>query len=242
MKTTKISILIIAVSLLASCKKGGLFCYKEDGNVIQQERTVSSFSEIALSDIGSVYVEQADQQSVIVETSSNLQDIIITEVKGSTLEIKTKKGKCIKGNPTLNIYVKSPNVEGLSISGSGNIYANRLINSNSMDLHISGSGDITIDSLSTNDLEASISGSGSIIATGVDTMQYVDMSISGSGNITTINYPAYKAKAHISGSGSCKVFAINELDVSISGSGNVLYRGTPAVTNQSSGSGTVKPY
>ncbi|MEZ4921713.1 MAG: head GIN domain-containing protein [Crocinitomicaceae bacterium] len=242
MKTAKFGILIIAVGLLASCKKGGVFCYREDGNIITQERSVGSFTEVALSDIGHVYVEQADQQSVIVETSSNLQDIIVTEVKGNTLEIKTKKGKCIKGNPTLNVYVKTPNLNALTISGSGSIYASRLVTTSNMELCISGSGDITLDSLSTDDLKATISGSGNIVVEGADTMSYENLNISGSGNITTINYPALKAKATISGSGSCKVHAINELNVSISGSGDVLYRGTPAITNSSSGSGTVKPY
>ena len=242
MKTTKFGILILAIGLLGSCKKGGFFCYREDGNIITQERTVSTFSEVNLSNIGSVYIEQSTQQSVVVETSSNLQDIILTEVKGSTLEIKTKKGKCIKGSPTINIYVKTPDLDGLTISGSGNIYANRLISVNDMDLHISGSGNITLDSLSVSELTASISGSGSIQVDGVDTMDYEFLSITGSGNISTINYPALIAKTHISGSGSCKVYAINELNVNISGSGDVLYRGTPVITNTSSGSGTVKPY
>jgi hypothetical protein len=242
MKTRKLSILIIAVALLSSCKKGGVFCYKGDGNITTQDRSVSAFTEIALSDIGSVYVEQAPAYSVAVETSANLQDIIKTEVKGSTLEIKTKKGKCIKGDPVLNIYVTSPNIEGLSISGSGNIYASRYISTSEIDLSISGSGDISLDSLSTNELTASISGSGNIYAEGTDTMSYEDLSISGSGSITTLNYPALSVKTSISGSGSCKVYAIDKLETSISGSGNVVYRGTPVLTISNSGSGTVRPY
>ena len=121
MKTAKYSIMILATILLVSCKKGGLFCYKEDGNIVTEERTVSAFSEVALSSIGNVYVEQAAEQSVIVETSSNLQDIIQTKVHGNTLEIKTKHGKCIHGNPELNIYVKTPDLTALRISGSGTI-------------------------------------------------------------------------------------------------------------------------
>ena len=49
----------MSVALLASCKKGGVFCHKEDGNIITQDRSVSAFSEVALSDIGNVYVEQS---------------------------------------------------------------------------------------------------------------------------------------------------------------------------------------
>lgn len=242
MKTIKISTLIILVALISSCKKGGVFCHKADGNITTEVREVSNFSKIALSDFGNLYVEQADEYSVIVETSSNIQDIIITEVSGNTLEIKTKKRKCIKNNASLDVYVTAPNISALTISGSGNIYAPNYIQTSSMDLTVSGSGGIQIDSLETASLDAVISGSGSITAYGLGTASSQKATISGSGSINTLNLPVNDADVQISGSGSCSLYTIQSLDASISGSGDIIYKGTPIITTNISGSGNVRPY
>lgn len=242
MKTIKISTLIILVAFLASCKKGGVFCHKGDNNITTEVRDVSNFSKIALSDVGNVYVEQADEYSVSVETSSNLQDIILTEVSGNTLEIKIKKRKCIKGSPTINVYVTAPNINALTISGAGSIYASELIQTTSMDLTISGSGDIQVDSLETSAIDAVISGSGSITANGIGTASNQKVSISGSGSVNTLNLMANNADVHISGSGTCSLHAIQTLDATISGSGDIIYKGTPAITTNISGSGNIRPY
>lgn len=233
---------MLALLSLVSCKKGGMFCWREDGSLVSESRSVSGFDEVALSDIGNVYVEQASDYEVIVEASQNLQEIIVTQVKNNTLDIRIKKGKCVRGNPTINVYVKTPNLRGLSISGSGNIFCNGFVETDKMDLRISGSGDIEVDSLSCQELEASISGSGNINVAGTDTLSYEDLHISGSGNITTLNYPAMHVDASISGSGTCKVHALSTLNADISGSGDVLYLGNPSVTSNSTGSGQIRPY
>jgi hypothetical protein len=242
MKKVRVGILaLVAVAAFTSCKKG-TFCYKGDGNITTETRDISGFSEITMSTSGTVYIEESSEYSVQVETSSNLLDVIETEVHGSTLEIDTKRGKCLKGNTTLNVYVTAPSIEGLVLSGSGRLITSGLISSNSMDVVLSGSGDISIDSLETTDFEATISGSGNISAFGVGTALKEKISISGSGNLNTLNLPAQDSEVSISGSGDCNIHVTEALNASISGSGNVIYKGSPAVTSNVSGSGTIRPY
>ena len=242
MKTTKITLILLAFAGLVSCKKGGFFCYKENGALVTETRDVSNFDEIDLSIQGNVFVTQGDHYELQVEASENILEIIKTEVKGKTLVINKKKGKCISGNPTINYYVITPELSELHISGSGDIYADGLINTNKMKMVISGSGNITLDSLETNNLEMHISGSGSMFVDGVDTMDSQSIHISGSGDVTTLNAPVNYCDVDISGSGSATVNVIQSLKVNISGSGDVIYIGTPAVTSKISGSGGVRPY
>jgi hypothetical protein len=63
--------------------------------------------------------------------------------------------------------------------------------------------------------------------------------ISGDGNIYTVGMPCQSATIRISGSGSISVYATDYLNVNITGSGDVRYKGSPAVTSQMSGSGTL---
>ena len=242
MKTTRFTLLILAVALLGSCKKGGVFCYKENGDIVKETREVTNFTEIALATQGNVYVTQGSEYRVEVESSQNIIDIIKTDVKGSTLVIDKKKGKCISGDPTLNFYITAPNINALDISGSGTIYADGLINTNSMDLKISGSGDIELDSLECSDLDMKISGSGSMEIDGVGTMSTQDVAISGSGSINAYNAPVNDSDVKISGSGSAYIHVLQTLDVEISGSGSVIYMGNPTVSSDISGSGSVRPY
>lgn len=242
MKKVRLGLIAIAaVAAFTSCKKG-TFCYKGDGNITTETRDISGFSEIAMSTSGNVYVEQSPNYSVQVEASQNLLDVIETEVHGSTLEIDIKRGKCLKGNTTLNVYVTAPNIEGLVLSGSGNINTSGLISSNSMEAVISGSGEIYIDSLEVQDFKSIISGSGSITANGVGTALRQDISISGSGELNAFNLPVQDSEVSISGSGDCNVNVTQTLKTSISGSGNIVYMGNPVITSSNSGSGTVRPY
>ena len=242
MKITRIIPMIVAVALLGSCKKGGLFCHKEKGEIVTESRLVENFDEVALATQGNVYVTEGNTFSVQIESSQNLIDIIKTDVKGNTLVIDTKKGKCISGNPTLNFYITAPNISALDVSGSGNVYAANLIESSNMDLRISGSGRIEMDSLLCDNVEMDISGSGNIEIAGVGTMQHQDVHISGSGNIDAYNAPVNNSDISISGSGSAHVHVLNQLNAHISGSGSVIYMGNPLVSTDISGSGNVRPY
>jgi len=242
MKKVRIGIIAIAsLAAFTSCKKG-TFCFKGDGNITTETRDVSGFTEIAMSTSGNVYIEQSPNYSVQVETSENLQDVIETEVHGSTLEIDTKRGKCLKGNTTLNVYVTAPNIEGLVLSGAGQMTTSGLISTNVMDVVISGSGNISIDSLDVQDFKSVISGSGNISVIGAGTALSQDVSISGSGNLNAYNFPVQDSEVSISGSGDCKINVTENLNASISGSGSVIYKGTPLVTSSISGSGTVRPF
>jgi len=83
MKTTKrnskelISAFLVTLLMLTGCNVIGEI---GSGNVIRQERKVSSFNGIEVSGVFHVDLTQGTTNSVIVEADDNLMDIIRTEV------------------------------------------------------------------------------------------------------------------------------------------------------------------
>lgn len=227
---------------LTACKKNGLVCYHGNGNSITEQRTTGHFDAIDLRISADVHVEQSATYSVSVTASENLMDIIKTEVHGTTLCIDTKKNKCINGNDDIDVYVTMPELRKLDISGSGDIESKNKFNAPDLEMHISGSGNIEMDSLNTTDYSISISGSGNVRLAGTQTATSQTIHISGSGDVNTLDLATDNCDIHISGSGKAQVWAVAKLTAEISGSGDVIYKGTPLVSSSTSGSGSVRPY
>lgn len=209
----------------------------------KEVRDVSKFSKISLNLSGKLYLQQGDRQQVeIVAKSSTLEDIV-TEVKGGELIIRFKNRNVFwrSFNPgKVEIYVSVPEIEGLSVSGSGDIVAGERINSRRMSLAVSGSGNIRFDDLRTGRVKASVSGSGSVIIDNGGKAEEFDAGISGSGSVKAEGFEAENVEVHISGSGNCSIHAVETLKARVAGSGSVYYSGNPQVDSSVSGSGRVR--
>ncbi|HUM88921.1 MAG TPA: DUF2807 domain-containing protein, partial [Prolixibacteraceae bacterium] len=57
---------------------------KGNGKVTKENRSVNSFQGVSASAGIDVYLFAGDEEKVIVETDENLQDCLITKVKGNT--------------------------------------------------------------------------------------------------------------------------------------------------------------
>jgi len=243
MKNLKLGLLIVfAAVATVSCEKGGVFCYKGNGIAATEVRSVSGFSEINLGLPADLIYTQSDHYSVTIEASENLMKFIETELHGSILEIDFIKNKCFNSKEPITILISSPNMNGLTVSGSGSIQSKNSLTSNLLKIVVSGSGNMSLDSLNVNNLNSVISGSGKLTASSFTNVITQDVQISGSGSVSFLNMPTLTSDITVSGSGNCDVNVINALSVDISGSGSVRYKGTPTVNSNVSGSGSIKPY
>lgn len=216
------SIIFIAATLMA---------FGQD----KEERDVSSFTGVSLGISGDLYLTQGSPQKVLIQADNDL-DEIETQVKDGVLRIKTDKWNSrIKG---VKIWITMPEVESLNVSGSGDIIAESPVNTDEIDLKVSGSGTIDVAELKADEIGAAISGSGDLkLAGSADEME---LRISGSGSVYASGLEVDECGIKISGSGSCKIDVAGELDASISGSGRVTYYGNPQIDARVSGSGKVR--
>ncbi len=221
---------IILIILLSGCISPG--CILGSGNLRSENRETDSFSSIELQGIGDLYVSQGPQ-SLRIEAEDNILPVLRTDVSGGKLTISTTT--CITPRQSIKIYASSPEVNGLYLSGSGNIICLSPIHTDSIDLGMSGSGGINLN-VDCKDLSMSISGSGSAMLQGNATDSNVN--IRGSGSMHGYDLATDRSAITTSGSGQAEVNVRDELDTRISGSGGVHYRGNPSKINQQvSGSG-----
>ena len=226
--------LFLSVICLSSCKKGPIWGIKGKGSNETRVINVSGFSKIDLSIDASVSYIQDSIYRVEVIAQPNIQDIIKINLEGDRLIIKSDKN--IRPRTHIEVVVHSPDMYGLYISGSGNIIAGNQISTSSLEVNVSGSGDISIASIITQRLNAEISGSGNIKVSG-GTTAYESFSVSGSGNVNAIGIQADKSIVDVSGSGDMNIWVLQNLSADISGSGDIKYKGQPVINSQISGSG-----
>ncbi len=205
------------------------------GKIISEERDVPIFDQIHLKGSGKVNLTKAADHSVLVRTDDNIMPHIRTEVEDGRLIISHER-KNIR--PTvLTLQITAANLEGVSISGSGDIAGSDEFSSNRFFVDIAGSGDISV-GVDTKHLESNISGSGSIYLSG-STDSY-NSTITGSGDVDAFELLAKESSVVITGSGKCKISVSEYLRAKITGSGDVLYKGRPQISQSITGSGKVK--
>lgn len=208
-----------------------------NGNMVTQERSLSSFSEVSVAGGMQVTITQAGNTSVKVQADDNLMEYIITEIKGNKLVVKYQNNVSINGKG-VKILVTMPILNGASISGSGNVLcASEMPASGSFYASISGSGNIDAKTTASK-VDASISGSGNILLGGKT--KELEVSISGSGSFKGYELKTEEAQVKISGSGNVETTATTKLDAVISGSGDIFYKGNPGLSLKSAGSGKIK--
>lgn len=236
MKTNQLSIILSLFMLLVGASSCIDDIFLEGNHDLQSEiRRVSGFDDIAANGDFNVTVMPGSKYSVEVSAESNLLSYIETDVVGNTLKIRTRGLYSLHEHYPIEIYITTPVLTGVSLSGSGLVKTGSF-SSDEFDVALSGSGDIDAD-ISTDLIKANVSGSGTIYLEGDATES--EFVISGSGKIKSYNFYQDHCNAVISGSGDMYVNVSKTIDARISGSGRVYYIGYPLIHTSISGSGGV---
>jgi len=233
MKTTLATVFILLAFILNNIQ------VKAD----EQTREVDPFTEISLRIGAKVHLEQGEKQNLEIVAKASTLDEIITEVKDGKLIIRFPNKdffwKTFQPGE-ITIYITTPEINGLGISGSGDIIAENEIKTKALDLGVSGSGNIKLMELSAERVKTAISGSGNIILAGKAAAQDMSAAISGSGSLKAMDFAAEDVSIKIAGSGNVDIEALKNLYIRLAGSGNVTYKGHPLIDQSIAGSGKVR--
>ncbi len=231
---SRIFIILAGIGFILSSCNNGINCSIGSGPIVTEEIELGSFSQINFEVAGNVTIIESTEQKVVVESHQNMVDQINTSISDDTWRIRFRT--CFRNYDKFNVTIYTTNINGILLSGSGNITSQGMVPSENLVALISGSGNITFET-QTDNVSADISGSGNIILSGSSNSQI--FGISGSGGIRSFDMSSIKCDITISGSGNCEVNASQNLDVRISGSGSVFYKGNPSLNTSISGSGQV---
>lgn len=240
-KYLKLSLnLFVAVLFLTNVNAQKYGKITGDGNVISDSREVGSFDNIGVSGSFDVDLVKGKEGKIEIKIEKNLLPYLITEVKDGELKIKWKKGTNIRTHKGVHLTVYFNSIDGVTLSGSGDIVGKDLIESNNFNVAISGSGDINLN-LKVKTMESRISGSGDLTFKG--SAKSFTSSVSGSGDIEAYALQTDKANIKVSGSGDMTISVKNELYARVSGSGDISYKGNPAKEDvKVSGSGNISSH
>lgn len=227
--------LLASLIIFSSCEK-----LVGRGPVVTEVRNTANFNSLQVSVPAETYFTQDSFFKVELQAQQNILDEMESVVIGDELKIRFRNSTRLKSHEGITIRVTAPDIRNLEIHGSGNMYVPGPFAPANIRLGIEGSGNITVNDVSTSVVEARIEGSGSIqVKNGVANEGKAH--ISGSGNINLSPVEVRDAEARIDGSGTIRVFATEKLHARISGSGTIYYRGNPTVNSSTSGSGRVTP-
>lgn len=192
----------------------------------REEKKFPSFSRVAFRTGGKLYLRQGSPQKV--EFVGDREDI-------DELDPRVENDRLIIGKDGWNswswgfdsddhkvdVYITMPEIEGLSVAGSGDLVAENKITSRNLDLNVSGSGTLIAEIDASGDLDADVSGSGRIEVKGK--CRDIQSKVSGSGRVKLDVTVAERADFGVSGSGKIQASgSAKEVKVGVSGSGEIL--------------------
>jgi hypothetical protein len=198
----------------------------------QQARTFTPgpFDSMSISGVARIELTQGDSDQVTVIGDHDAQRSVQLAVTRGELQIATHGGWKFWNRDPVEMKVQMRSIKGLNISGASDIIASRPLVCDSLDVNISGKGEVRLGKLTARQLDFEISGAGAgEVAGKVDKLI---VNVSGAGKIMADKLRAATADVNISGAGSTDLWVTDELNVTVAGVGAVSYWGQPKVTQK----------
>jgi hypothetical protein len=210
------------------------------GVVGSESRQVSEFDSIEIDYPAQITILQGDSESVLIKAEDNLIPQLKTNVSYGTLIIENSEqnwSKRVNPSKPVLITITVVDLEHVDFSTAGILLIEKL-KTDSLEILVSGAGDITLTDLEANTLSFRLSGTGNAEVHG--SADNLEINISGLGNFDSPDLQVQEAEVRISGAGNATIWVEEELEATISGAGSIKYYGEPTVNKTTSGVGSVK--
>jgi hypothetical protein len=187
---------------------------KGSGTAVTETRHVGAFTEVELAGASTVTIGVGGEQQVVVRADDNLVDEVTTEVRGGMLVVGSTGSFETVVPMTVRLTVPSLDAVGLSgsgsiavdgheldalavvLSGSGTIRGAGSVTT--LDVDLSGAGNVELEQLHARDAAVDVSGTGSVVVHVTGTL---DADVSGTGSVVYTGGPDRVSK-DITGTGS----------------------------------------
>lgn len=230
----KITFLTMAIMMaLSSCVISGWDQgISGNGDVETETRDLSGFTGVQISSGLDVWLSEGDSFEVTVEADENLHDVILTEINGDLLVVKTDHVN-IRNARSKKVHVTLPKLSELKISSAGDCVGQTSFSCDDLKLSISSAGDLSIE-VEAREIDLNISSSGDARIAG--SADKLNVNLSSAGDLNAFDLIAGNVNVDVSSAGDAKVHATNEITMNASSAGNIYYRGDAKVVHSSSSS------
>jgi hypothetical protein len=230
-------VLLVTMACNVSIPRGAGGSVRGSGNVVSTSFDVDGFDAVSLLGTGNLHVVQGDNEELRVEAEDNIIDVMDIRVQGNTLELGWEDMTSVRPTRPIDYYLTVETLEDVRLSGSGEIQVDDL-NTDQLTIVLAGSGTVEIENLDADSLEIDVPGSGEIEASGE--VENLDINIRGSADYYGRDLDANSGRLRIFGSGNALLNVSDELNITIAGSGTVRYLGNPQINQSVTGSGSVR--
>lgn len=233
MKQLTTAILVTATAFgSVSCKKDLI----GEGAITTETRSIQNFTGIDLQMNGTVYYTKGETLKLDLSARESIHGMLETVVSDNKLVVRYRNGKTYDADETIRINVTAPDVSSFVLHTSGSIFVMNDIQPANLVLRSYGSGNIYLQRVFTNNIDAESTVSGRITAA-TGTANSERLKTDGSGKINLGAIAVKTANVRTIGSGDISVKVSENLKVTIDGSGSVYFSGYPFITTHISGSG-----
>ncbi len=203
-----------------------------DGNVQSQERTVSGFNKIEVSNGIDLFLTQGDAESLTVQADENLLEIINTEVVGGTLRIYTEKS--IRSAASRKVKVTFKNIDALTASSGSDVLSNSILELEDLKVRASSGADVDLE-LNAQNIFASSSSGSDIYLSG--SAQSIEADASSGSSVKASKLSAENGTADASSGADVSINVSGKLSANASSGGDVTYYGNPQSVDKNKSSG-----
>ncbi len=221
MKTyiTSFIIILFAITTMNAQKVKG------NGKIKTETRSVGDYDRVYVNGSFEVHLVEGKEGDIEIKGESNIIPHISVKVVDGTLKIGTKKKTSLYYKKDLVITVPIKHIDGVSLSGSGEIYSKHVIKEQELNVNLSGSGDVEL-KIETSRVLTTVTGSGDMELTG--STQYLRVNVTGSGDFHGETLDSRMTDVMVTGSGDADVNASEFISAHVTGSGDIAYSGNPA--------------
>jgi hypothetical protein len=206
------------------------------GKVVEEIRDLDGFTGVKVNSGIDVYLSQGSTFEVKVVADENLHEVILTELEGKMLIVKTERVN-IRSAKSKKVYVTLPELTELKISSAGDIVGQTQFSCEDLRISVSSAGDLSIE-VKAKQIDLDISSSGDVDIAGI--VDELNVNLSSAGDLNAFDLIAGKVDVDVSSAGDARVYATEEISMNVSSAGNVSYmRDARVVHSQSSSAGKI---
>lgn len=226
----KVFMFVAALITLMSCVSSTDF---KKAEYAEETRPIKGFNQIQVNGSPKVVYTQGRNYEVKVKVlDKDALGVVKTELDGERLVVSLKNYRSMMFNfdkgDRFVVYVTSPDLIGVEVSGSGDFKSTKTIDTDNISLAVRGSGDISIEGLLICDhAKMAVTGSGDLEVKNLEAMTN-DITLIGSGDLSVRQRRVGNTRVQLTGSGDIEVDCekCGTVESNLTGSGDISISGT----------------
>ncbi len=236
MKTRNILMISFTFLMLAGFASNSFSQGMMDEETVKENRITETFSKIEADNHFNIILEQTEDSKLVIETNSDFQSSVKTEVINGVLKLTTISGRNIK---TLNAYINIPEIHKITLNGDASLKSKGSIKQDDLILHSYGTSiiDLVVD---VEDLTTELHGASEMILSGNASHHYAELQ--GATKLLADRLKVRNTTIETNASSKAYVNTINKLNITSNGNSKVEYNNRPETINRQNTDRVYKEY